>query len=77
MLSLLVLNQMTLQQELLTRVHKSVCMCVSVCKSIHLDGAWWPCDHSTPLVQAHVQHRVLENAALHPPIYWKQMLVIR
>lgn len=28
MLSLLVQNQMTLQQELLTRVHTSVCVCV-------------------------------------------------
>lgn len=30
MLSLLVLNQMTLQKELLTRVHKSAYLCVCV-----------------------------------------------
>lgn len=71
MLSLLVLNQMTLQQELLTRAHKCMCVCARVCKSIHrwslvsvgtlmCPGTWTAqgiTRHSSP------SSRILETAA--------------
>lgn len=61
-LSLLVLNQMTLQQELLTRVHKSVCL-MCMCARVQEHPFRWSLVSVRPLlVSRHMVRGIIKHS---------------